>query len=289
MNGAAQHAVAPPRWPPGTLRWWTRCAEGRAAFARAVAGTRLDTPLPPGGSQLWLDLGVGDVEVFADFALHRHRLVLTTSANYAPALPGHIRFPTGMPEELDPALPGRAGRRRSTTGSADHDPDSPPRTGCSGRGGAPARGHRRGRGPWTRSSPSPTLDARSRDLAARPAPARRGGRGRWSRWSAAAGPPNSSSRCSACCARGPAFLLLDTGEPAARTKEKLALADAAFMVGGGDGHGLPLIPVQAATLGSRRAARGASASARLRRVHLRLCTGVPKGVLIEHPAWPSTW
>ncbi|WP_066361795.1 amino acid adenylation domain-containing protein [Herbidospora mongoliensis] len=80
---------------------------------------------------------------------------------------------------------------------------------------------------------------------------------------------------------GAAFLLLDTGEPAARTKEKLALADAAFMVGGDDGHGLPLIPVQAA----------ASDPGVLPEVHPRQLayvvftsgtTGVPKGVLIEH-------
>lgn len=99
VNGAAQHAVAA-ALAAGNAPLVEAVRRGRAAFARAVAGTRLDTPLPPGGSQLWLDLGVADVEAFADFALHRHRLVLTTSANYAPALPGHIRFPTGMPEGL---------------------------------------------------------------------------------------------------------------------------------------------------------------------------------------------
>ena len=38
-----------------------------------------------------------DVEAMADFALAEHHLVLTTSVNYAPMRPGHIRFPTGLP------------------------------------------------------------------------------------------------------------------------------------------------------------------------------------------------
>jgi beta-methylarginine biosynthesis bifunctional aminotransferase len=72
---------------------------GRDAYAAHAGGLRAAAPLPPGGTQLWLDLGVPDIERFADFALDRHHLVLTTSANYAPVLPGLIRFPTGIPAE----------------------------------------------------------------------------------------------------------------------------------------------------------------------------------------------
>jgi aspartate aminotransferase len=70
---------------------------GRDAIRKGAAGHKLlDTPLPNGGTQLWLDLRMADVEAFADFALDEYRLVLTTSENYAPVIPGFIRFPTGL-------------------------------------------------------------------------------------------------------------------------------------------------------------------------------------------------
>ena len=73
---------------------------GRLAFHRAALDVpRLDPVLPGGGTQVWLDLGLADVEAFADFALSEFHLVLTTSSNYSPAPPGHIRFPTGLPPE----------------------------------------------------------------------------------------------------------------------------------------------------------------------------------------------
>lgn len=72
--------------------------KGREAYSARTAGHEiLDVPLPGGGTQLWLDLRVRDVEAMADFALTEHHLVLTTSCNYAPTLPGYIRFPTGIP------------------------------------------------------------------------------------------------------------------------------------------------------------------------------------------------
>lgn len=71
---------------------------GRQVFRHAAQGHPiLDIPLPDGGTQLWLDLGVDDIEAFADYALMEHQLILTTSSNYALALPGFIRFPTGHP------------------------------------------------------------------------------------------------------------------------------------------------------------------------------------------------
>ncbi|MCX4539347.1 beta-methylarginine biosynthesis bifunctional aminotransferase [Streptomyces sp. NBC_01565] len=80
---------------------------GRAAYLAHARGPWAPDPVPHGGTQLWLDLGVPDIERFADFALERHHLVLTTSANYAPVLPGRIRFPTGIPaERLRRALTG---------------------------------------------------------------------------------------------------------------------------------------------------------------------------------------
>jgi len=73
---------------------------GRETYRARTAGHEvLDVALPGGGTQLWLDLRVRDVEAMADFALTEHHLVLTTACNYAPTLPGHIRFPTGIPAE----------------------------------------------------------------------------------------------------------------------------------------------------------------------------------------------
>lgn len=71
---------------------------GREAFSRSAAGHPiLDVALPAGGTQLWLDLRVEDIEAFADYALMEHHIILTTSSNYAPALQGYIRLPTGLP------------------------------------------------------------------------------------------------------------------------------------------------------------------------------------------------
>jgi aspartate aminotransferase len=68
-------------------------------FYRQAAGVGAQR-LPAGGTQAWLDLGVADIEQFADFALDTHHLVLTTSSNYFPAPPGYIRFPTGARPSL---------------------------------------------------------------------------------------------------------------------------------------------------------------------------------------------
>lgn len=71
---------------------------GRDVYRRTAAfGTQ---ELPAGGTQVWLDLGVVDIERFADFALEKHHLVLATSSNYFAAPPGHVRLPTGAPPAL---------------------------------------------------------------------------------------------------------------------------------------------------------------------------------------------
>jgi aspartate aminotransferase len=58
------------------------------------------------GTQLWLDLEVGDTEKFSDVLMAEERVVVTTGANYHPHEPGHIRIPAGVPSELlDEALP----------------------------------------------------------------------------------------------------------------------------------------------------------------------------------------
>jgi aspartate aminotransferase len=70
------------------------------ATGRAVVSAAQAVLLPPGGTQVWLDLGLPDVERFADYALGAHHLVLTTASNYFPAIPGHIRYPTGLKPEI---------------------------------------------------------------------------------------------------------------------------------------------------------------------------------------------
>ena len=56
----------------------------------------LDIDLFLGGVQLWPDLGVADVESFADYVLVGHHVILTASSNYAPVLQGFIRFSTEL-------------------------------------------------------------------------------------------------------------------------------------------------------------------------------------------------
>jgi beta-methylarginine biosynthesis bifunctional aminotransferase len=74
---------------------------GRETYRRVGATYPvLDRPLPVGGTQLWVGLGVDDAEKFADFAMHNFGLLLTGPANYLPVHPGHIRLPTGLPAEL---------------------------------------------------------------------------------------------------------------------------------------------------------------------------------------------
>jgi aspartate aminotransferase len=72
--------------------------KGRETFSQSIQGHPvLDIALPAGGTQLWLDLGVDDIESLAEYALLEHHIILTTSSNYAPGLKGLIRFPTGLP------------------------------------------------------------------------------------------------------------------------------------------------------------------------------------------------
>lgn len=72
---------------------------GRETYRENARG-ELAVKLPPAGTQVWLDLGLEDVEGFADFSLYNYGLVLATSSNYVPALPGYIRFPTGIRPDL---------------------------------------------------------------------------------------------------------------------------------------------------------------------------------------------
>jgi beta-methylarginine biosynthesis bifunctional aminotransferase len=74
---------------------------GRETYKRSVAGHEiLDVPLPAGGSQLWVDLKAGQAEDFADFAMREFGLLITGPNNYAPVHSGHIRFPTGLPDDV---------------------------------------------------------------------------------------------------------------------------------------------------------------------------------------------
>ena len=74
-----------------------RVAEGRRIVMDWVTRHGLSAVSPGGGSQLWLDLDVGDSERFADFLMAQERLVLTTGANYYPTSARHIRIPIGIP------------------------------------------------------------------------------------------------------------------------------------------------------------------------------------------------
>jgi beta-methylarginine biosynthesis bifunctional aminotransferase len=50
---------------------------------------------PRGGTAVWVELPVEDVEVFADYVLDRHALVLATASNYAGTSLPCIRIPIG--------------------------------------------------------------------------------------------------------------------------------------------------------------------------------------------------
>lgn len=81
----------------GNLSLVQAVQNGRQVFSwKAQGDPILDIDLPAGGTQLWLDLRVDNVESFADYALMEHQVILTTSSNYAPSQKGFIRFPTGL-------------------------------------------------------------------------------------------------------------------------------------------------------------------------------------------------
>lgn len=82
-----------------------RVGEGHRLVAEWTRAAGLRAPLARGGTQAWMDLGVGDAERFADTLMADERLVLTTSANYVPGWPGYLRIPTGVPRpDLERAL-----------------------------------------------------------------------------------------------------------------------------------------------------------------------------------------
>jgi len=56
--------------------------------------------MPPGGTQVFVNLPVRDVEAFADQMLGEYGLVLATASNYAGANGPQIRIPTGYPSSV---------------------------------------------------------------------------------------------------------------------------------------------------------------------------------------------
>ncbi|MBA8827781.1 beta-methylarginine biosynthesis bifunctional aminotransferase [Saccharopolyspora lacisalsi] len=55
---------------------------------------------PQGGTHLWTDLLVGDAEVLADELMTDHGLIISTGANFYPALDNHVRIPYGVETAL---------------------------------------------------------------------------------------------------------------------------------------------------------------------------------------------
>lgn len=69
---------------------------GREVVLDWASTRRIDLTVGHGGTQVWVDLQVGDAELFADRLMERERVVITTGLNYYPAHPRHIRLPTGI-------------------------------------------------------------------------------------------------------------------------------------------------------------------------------------------------
>ncbi|GAA2139299.1 beta-methylarginine biosynthesis bifunctional aminotransferase [Kitasatospora kazusensis] len=69
---------------------------GRKLVLDWAAAERIEIAAGHGGTQLWVDLQVGDSERFADLLMERERVVVTTGANYHPVQPRYIRLPTGL-------------------------------------------------------------------------------------------------------------------------------------------------------------------------------------------------
>jgi aspartate aminotransferase len=77
-----------------------RVRGGRDFVMRWIAlngqSARIDVEFQPaGGTQIWAKTDLKDTEVFADYAFHRHNLLLTTYANYWWANPTFLRLPVG--------------------------------------------------------------------------------------------------------------------------------------------------------------------------------------------------
>lgn len=73
-----------------------RAGQGRRLVLDWAAENGIAVSPPLGGTQAWLDLGVGDSERLADRLMRQERLVIATGANYYPMDAGYIRIPTGM-------------------------------------------------------------------------------------------------------------------------------------------------------------------------------------------------
>lgn len=89
------------------LRAAVLCSYGNAPLVERVAAGRqlvldwareheVDLAALDGGTQAWVDLGVGDVERFADRLMAEHHVLVTTGANYHPADRRRLRLPLGQ-------------------------------------------------------------------------------------------------------------------------------------------------------------------------------------------------
>ena len=87
------------------------CSHGNTALIKRVQTGRelvLDwakelgvSVLPSqGGTHIWVDLLVGDTELFADKLMSEHSIVLNTGANYCPVSNNYIRIPCGADPDV---------------------------------------------------------------------------------------------------------------------------------------------------------------------------------------------
>jgi len=66
-------------------------------------GNDIDVGAQQGGVQVWLNLGDSgceDAEDFADELMMKHKIVITTGANYYPRAATWFRIPAGVPEAV---------------------------------------------------------------------------------------------------------------------------------------------------------------------------------------------
>jgi beta-methylarginine biosynthesis bifunctional aminotransferase len=114
VSGSAQHHAAH-LCSLGNAPLVERVRAGRELALRWVKEVGAVAAPSQGGTHLWADLLVGDAEMLADELMTEHGLIISTGANFHPAVDNYVRIPFGVePGLLQESLETIAGvlRRR---------------------------------------------------------------------------------------------------------------------------------------------------------------------------------
>jgi aspartate aminotransferase len=94
-----------------------RVRAGREVALRWAKEVGAVVASPQGGTHMWVDLLVGDAEILADELMTEHGLIISTGANFHPAVDSYVRIPYGVePTLLQESLETIADVRRRRRG-----------------------------------------------------------------------------------------------------------------------------------------------------------------------------